>query len=798
MPPRLSTPVSTSSSSSDEPVYLDRPLSFAPAPFRKRDASFPKVMNPSNHESTSMTLVISDDDDDDEPEFVGPVLGGLAEKYRFKEVPNSVAAGKLSRPTKEVSPPSSKSSAKRKSDVSVRSDAISAPTIKTRGKSDNLSKQSGSHTLLYDLGLEPEPVPEWLGRTSVLLQLQACPICKVKWKRKESGIARWRHMSICRPPLYRPPNAPPNLQQLIHNALSARIEPSSLLELHTRSLANDIDFLTSKRDLSDKEPNMRNASKGRRPGNVAPVTGLTSVTNVHPSDNRGEGWEEEVRSRVRDWIGPSSPSALSDNENAFIQLSSSNENIWSTSPVRAQGDAYFPLTQPFAASNLAQAYPRSGSSISSPKSSNAPDLSKMSPNRSSPPAQREILVPASDSEEEDIKELEPGVPPEGSGNLQKLEAGGGTSSNGSKMQMSGANTGLIMPEDGGLEPGNTSSSSSIGSSTLKCKISSIFSRLSIILDDGTLLLDEQKTSLMPQKKDLQEKSMSCIPNPIKSHAMTPGELGSPTKDGECGECGFGTSQDDAILTWEGNSSIHDEILQEDEAHTASVSSLFTVGSSVQYSKSTNSEFSKLGWGEENDIGSIDEKALDDICVGGERLRDLCARGMPDYDSWDVKALQLLTADYGYKPIKDQLSLVQIAAECWKALNPIESEISHGSVPWAESISLGIDYSHPNKDDGNNGQKPYKSKTSEGEGLNKGKTSVTLIDLHGQFQEMVMNDHDLYLRILHYEPIAFDELVSKVIASGMTRRGWKKELKNYLDLQSVTYFTWHPTSPCRRP
>lgn len=34
----------------------------------------------------------------------------------------------------------------------------------------------------------------------------------------------------------------------------------------------------------------------------------------------------------------------------------------------------------------------------------------------------------------------------------------------------------------------------------------------------------------------------------------------------------------------------------------------------------------------------------------------------------------------------------------------------------------------------------------------------------------------------HQPIAFDELVSKVIASGMTRRGWKKELKNYLDLQ----------------
>lgn len=147
-------------------------------------------MNSSNHESTSKALVISDDDDD-EPEFIDSVWEGLAEKYRFKEVSNSVAAGKLSRPTKEVSRPSSKSSAKRKSDVSERSNAISAPTVKTREKSDNLCKQPGSHTLLPDLGLEPDPVPEWLGRTSVLLQLQVCPICKVRWKRKESGIARW-------------------------------------------------------------------------------------------------------------------------------------------------------------------------------------------------------------------------------------------------------------------------------------------------------------------------------------------------------------------------------------------------------------------------------------------------------------------------------------------------------------------------------------------------------------------------------------------------------------------------------
>lgn len=425
MPPKLSTRVSTSSTSSDEPVYLDCPPSFCPPSIRRRNASTSSATKPSDLKSRSETLVISDDDD--EPEFIGPVLGGLAEKYCFKEI-SLPAAGKLSWPTNGVSSQSCKSSAKRNSDVSERRDTISA-ALKIRGGSGNLSKQQISHALLPDLSLESEPVPEWLGRTSVLLQLQACPVCKVRWKERESGITRWvsqmrlsetgshstdlfyrgqRHMSICRPPLYRPPNAPPDLQQLIHNALSARTEPSSLLQWHARSLISDMDFSTSEKNLLDnKKFNTRNASKSRRPGSVATITGLTSVTNVQPSDSRGEGWEEEVRSRVRDWIGPSSPSAPFDNGKAFIQLSPSNGNISSASPVRAEGNDSFPPTQPFIASILSQVYPRPGLSNSPPKSSNSLRLCKMSPNQSSSPAQREVLVPASDSEEEDIKELEP-------------------------------------------------------------------------------------------------------------------------------------------------------------------------------------------------------------------------------------------------------------------------------------------------------------------------------------------------------------------------------------------------------
>ncbi|KIR40928.1 hypothetical protein I307_05308 [Cryptococcus deuterogattii 99/473] len=761
MPPRLSTHVSTSSTSSDEPVYLDCPPSFNSAPFRRRNASIPSATKSSNRKLRTKTFVVSDDDD--EPEFIGGVLGGLAQKYRFKQVSHSAATGNLSQSTEEMSRHSSKNSAKRNSDISERSEAISSPSAKTLGRSDNLPKQPGSHALLPDLGLEPEPIPEWLGRTSVLLQLHACPICKLGWKGKESGIARWRHMTICRPPFYRPPNTPPNLQQLIHNALSSRTEPSSLLEWHTRSLTNDVDcFPTEKSPSASKKPNTRNASKGRRPRNVSTITGLTSVTNVHPSDDRGEGWEEEVSSRVRDWIGPSSPSTSSENDNVLIQLSPSNESIWSASQIRAQDDDYFPPTQPFDASSLAQAYPRPGSSPFSFRSSNSSRVSNMSPHGSRPLAQREILIPASDSEDEDIGDNEP--------------VKDSFSEKGCRISPNQMTDTAFDDEDAYQRP--------FRSWRDLCTAGNPSQR--------TLRPTEaQDESLFPQKKDHQNKSVVFSPY-SKSYALTLGTEESPTKDGECEGFDFDIKQDGAILTWAGNSSVHHDhdILQKNEADTPSVFSSFTVDSILEYSNVTDSELSKLGWEEENGFSSIEEEVLEGICGREERRRDL---RMPDYDSWHVKALQLLTADYGYRSVKDRSSLVRIATECWKALNPLEAEASEGSMSSGERICLGNGYLQVSEDDGNYDQKQCKGGSSEGEGSNKGKSNDNVVDLYDQFHDIIVNDHDLYLRILHYEPIAFDEMVIKAIASGITRRGWKKELKNYLDLQSVTYFTGDPTS-----
>ena len=55
----------------------------------------------------------------------------------------------------------------------------------------------------------------------------------------------------------------------------------------------------------------------------------------------------------------------------------------------------------------------------------------------------------------------------------------------------------------------------------------------------------------------------------------------------------------------------------------------------------------------------------------------------------------------------------------------------------------------------------------------------------RFREMVVSDPELYLRILYYEPIHFDEFVSRAIRAGLKDRrdkGWKIALKKFLDFE----------------
>lgn len=53
-------------------------------------------------------------------------------------------------------------------------------------------------------------------------------------------------------------------------------------------------------------------------------------------------------------------------------------------------------------------------------------------------------------------------------------------------------------------------------------------------------------------------------------------------------------------------------------------------------------------------------------------------------------------------------------------------------------------------------------------------------LDRQFYNMIHGDTQLYLRVLRYEPIAFDELASRAVQLGIKRKGWKSLLKEFLD------------------
>ncbi|WVN90439.1 uncharacterized protein L203_105675 [Cryptococcus depauperatus CBS 7841] len=171
----------------------------------------------------------------------------------------------------------------------------------------------------------------------------------------------------------------------------------------------------------------------------------------------------------------------------------------------------------------------------------------------------------------------------------------------------------------------------------------------------------------------------------------------------------------------------------------------------------------------------------------EGLEELIARGMPNYALWDMKRLKRLVVDHGYRAVNSRSLLVNQASQCWKALNPPTSVADKIQKDSTSMIHDSHDFEvQANQSDDQSNQFTKTSKT-------KGNKVESEASLNDQFHDMIMKDKDLWVRILRYEPISFDEIVSKAIAAGVSKKGWKKALKRYLDLQGVTYYTEDPTT-----
>jgi hypothetical protein len=111
----------------------------------------------------------TDEEDEDDPVFVG-IASKLAKKYTFKSTSsNSVSSAS-----------------------SGSSNGITAiPSLDT-------GQEEKPKPKITPVVLHPPPsppgkapaIPAWLGKSSVLLQIPYCVVCKIRWK-KENGAARW-------------------------------------------------------------------------------------------------------------------------------------------------------------------------------------------------------------------------------------------------------------------------------------------------------------------------------------------------------------------------------------------------------------------------------------------------------------------------------------------------------------------------------------------------------------------------------------------------------------------------------
>ncbi|WWC87234.1 uncharacterized protein L201_002122 [Kwoniella dendrophila CBS 6074] len=409
-----------------------------------------------------------DVDDDDEPVFVGSSMTSLVEKYKMKPIkvlssrsnsssrslskspsivddsiknPNeklvnehgtsssSSTSIEISREDKGKGKGKEKEKSKSKSNssdsiemleskpISINRKGKSTAKIKDSKSQSNINKddkdkkdsfiRTPSLPLLPDLALTPLPIPDWLGRTAILIPLNNCVVCKVRFKKTDSGAAKWRHISTCRPPLYRSPNSPPDLKKLIDEGLREQTkltsEPTSLLDLHVRQSTSSSVYSS----YSTTEDISAIKNKKRLNNHNQPITlGLKNVTNVKATHERlNDDWDNQVKSRLIEFIGPpSSPPPI----NSELELDQVDEQEFHSPPPSSSAKSVFqigltspsktdesevneihhlPSTQSLGESSLAQLYAKPNSSLQSPSRSPSKSKSPITPEPNSPESQ---------------------------------------------------------------------------------------------------------------------------------------------------------------------------------------------------------------------------------------------------------------------------------------------------------------------------------------------------------------------------------------------------------------------------
>ncbi|EJU06429.1 hypothetical protein DACRYDRAFT_113138 [Dacryopinax primogenitus] len=74
---------------------------------------------------------------------------------------------------------------------------------------------------------------------------------------------------------------------------------------------------------------------------------------------------------------------------------------------------------------------------------------------------------------------------------------------------------------------------------------------------------------------------------------------------------------------------------------------------------------------------------------------------------------------------------------------------------------------------------------------------TVAMIEKELRTMIEEDEELYLRILRYEPMKFDDLLKRALDRELPERKLKERLRNFLDKQCINFYTAEPTGTRKR-
>ncbi|ORY88960.1 hypothetical protein BCR35DRAFT_300718 [Leucosporidium creatinivorum] len=152
-------------------------------------------------------------------------------------------------------------------------------------------------------------------------------------------------------------------------------------------------------------------------------------------------------------------------------------------------------------------------------------------------------------------------------------------------------------------------------------------------------------------------------------------------------------------------------------------------------------------------------------------------GMPDYSSLPLADLQKEVTRYGFRISKERSVLVDQLTQVWIATHPQAAVVGKKKVATKKAATT-------------KGRK--KKVVVEAEGAEE---EGEIESLGERLRTLLVGEEEMYLKILRYEPIFFDEIVSLASTNGI--KCAKPVLMRFLDEQSVTFFTQDPTNGTRK-